>query len=106
MYADVPSALGRLPTNHAEPPRPCQVAGSDDNPLTARVAVNHYWETMFGHGIVETAEDFGPRRSAHPPRIAGLAGDRIHARGWDMKKIQRLMVTSATYRQSSQVSPN
>jgi hypothetical protein len=78
---------------------------SDDNPLTARVTVNHFWEAIFGHGIVETAEDFGTQGDppSHPELLDWLATEFMRD-GWSMKKIQRLMVTSATYRQSSHVS--
>ena len=79
---------------------------SDDNPLTARVTVNHFWETIFGRGIVETSEDFGSQGDAptHPELLDWLATEFMHD-NWDMKKIQRLMVTSAVYRQSSSASP-
>ena len=107
VYADVPSALGTLPKD-AMPNRLglAQWLVSDDNPLTARVAVNHFWETIFGHGIVETSEDFGTQGDppSHPELLDWLATEFMHD-GWDMKKIQRLMVTSATYRQDSRVSP-
>ena len=65
--------------------------------------VNHFWETIFGHGIVETSEDFGTQGDppTHPELLDWLATEFMH-NGWSMKKIQRLMVTSATYRESSQ----
>ncbi len=107
VYADVPSALGALPKD-AMPNRLglAEWLVSDDNPLTARVAVNHFWETIFGHGIVETSEDFGTQGDppSHPELLDWLATEFMQ-NGWDMKKIQRLMVTSATYRQDSRVSP-
>ena len=106
VYADVPSALGSLPKD-AMPNRLglAQWLVSDDNPLTARVAVNHFWDTLFGHGLVETSEDFGTQGDApsHPELLDWLATEFMRD-GWDMKKIQRLMVTSATYRQDSHVS--
>lgn len=73
-----------------------------DNPLTARVEVNRMWEDAFGRGLVETSEDFGTRGSkpTHPELLDWLATEFI-ARKWDMKAMQRLIVTSATYRQSS-----
>ena len=79
---------------------------SRDNPLTARVTVNHFWETMFGRGIVETAEDFGSQGFApsHPDLLDWLAVEFME-KGWDMKAIKRTIVTSATYRQSSTVTP-
>ncbi|MGH9694310.1 MAG: DUF1553 domain-containing protein, partial [Bryobacteraceae bacterium] len=107
VYANVPASLNPLPTN-AMPNRLglAEWLVSDDNPLTARVTVNHFWETIFGHGIVETSEDFGSQGDppTHPELLDWLATEFMHDH-WDMKKIQRLMVTSATYRQSSGVSP-
>ncbi|MFZ0588846.1 MAG: DUF1553 domain-containing protein [Bryobacteraceae bacterium] len=106
VYADVPSALGRLPGD-AMPNRLglAQWLVSDDNPLTARVTVNHFWEAIFGHGIVETDEDFGTQGDmpSHPELLDWLATEFMRE-GWKMKKIQRLIVTSATYRQSSRAT--
>jgi mono/diheme cytochrome c family protein len=78
----------------------------DDNPLTARVQVNRFWEALWGHGIVETSEDFGSQgeRPTHPELLDWLATEFMR-QGWDMKKMIRLMVTSATYRQSSRATP-
>jgi hypothetical protein len=77
----------------------------DQNPLTARVAVNRYWEQLFGVGLVSTSEDFGSQGDlpSHPELLDWLATEFV-ASGWDRKKIVRMLVTSATYRQSSQVS--
>jgi hypothetical protein len=76
------------------------------NPLTARVAVNRYWETYFGTGLVKTAEDFGTQGEwpSHPELLDWLATEFARG-GWDVKAMQRLIVTSATYRQSSRVTP-
>lgn len=76
------------------------------NPLTARVAVNHFWQSYFGTGIVKTAEDFGSQgeRPSHPQLLDWLATEFIRT-GWNVKAMQRLIVTSATYRQSSRVTP-
>jgi len=108
VYADVPSALNPLPKN-AMPNRLglAEWLVSDDNPLTARVAVNHFWEAIFGHGIVETSEDFGTQGDppSHPELLDWLATEFMRD-GWSMKKIQRLMVTSATYCQSSRATPD
>ena len=106
VYADVPSVLGPLTKN--EMPNRLGLAEwlvSDDNPLTARVTVNHFWEAIFGHGIVETAEDFGSQGDlpSHPELLDWLATE-FEQKGWSMKAIQCLMVTSATYRQSSHVT--
>jgi len=77
-----------------------------DNPLTARVAVNHQWQRFFGTGIVKTAEDFGTQgeRPSHPDLLDWLASEFVRT-GWDMKGLHRLIVTSAAYRQSSVASP-
>jgi hypothetical protein len=76
------------------------------NPLAARVAVNRYWQCYFGTGIVKTSEDFGSQGEppAHPELLDWLATEFTRS-GWDVKAIQRLIVTSATYRQSSKVTP-
>ncbi len=107
VYADVPSILNPLPQD-AMPNRVglAQWLVSEDNPLTARVTINRYWEQIFGHGIVETAEDFGSQGElpTHPELLDWLATEFMRD-GWSMKKIKRTIVTSATYRQSSHVSP-
>jgi hypothetical protein len=76
------------------------------HPLTARVAVNRYWQMYFGYGIVKTAEDFGSQGEApvHAELLDWLATEFVQT-GWDIKRTQRLIVTSAAYRQSSHVTP-
>ena len=76
------------------------------SPTTARVLVNRLWQTCFGTGLVESPEDFGLRAGApsHPALLDWLACELMD-RGWSQKAILRTMVTSATYRQSSKVSP-
>jgi hypothetical protein len=76
---------------------------SPENPLTARVAVNRYWQMYFGEGLVRTPEDFGVQGepSSHPELLDWLATEFVRLR-WDVKAMQKLIVTSATYRQSSQ----
>jgi hypothetical protein len=78
----------------------------DNNPLTRRVTVNRYWEQIFGVGLVETPEDFGIRGKLpkHPDLLDWLATE-FSAKKWDVRELLRLLVTSATYRQSSRVTP-
>lgn len=77
-----------------------------NHPLTSRVAVNRFWQMYFGHGLVKTVEDFGAQGEppVHPELLDWLATEFIRA-GWDVKAAQKLIVTSATYRQSSRVTP-
>ena len=79
---------------------------SPANPLAARTAVNRAWQAFFGTGFVKTAEDFGVQgeRPSHPALLDWLATGYV-ASGWDTKALHRLIVTSATYRQSSRVTP-
>jgi len=79
---------------------------SPGNPLTARVAVNRYWQEYFGAGIVKTSEDFGSQgeQPSNPALLDWLATEFV-ATGWNVKGMQRLIVTSAAYRQSSRVTP-
>jgi len=88
-----------------------------NNPLTARVIVNRYWEQIFGRGIVETSEDFGMQgeHPVHPELLDWLAVEFMKpssrggmgqgGMGWSMKKLVRMIVTSAAYRQSSIITP-
>ncbi len=75
-----------------------------ENPLTARVMVNRFWAQLFGTGLVETEEDFGTQGlpPSHAELLDWLAGEFVREH-WDIKQMLRLMVTSATYRQSSVV---
>jgi hypothetical protein len=75
---------------------------SRENPLTARVAVNRIWQELFGRGIVRTSEDFGTQgeKPSHPELLDWLAAEFMD-RGWSTKAMIRTIVTSATYRQSS-----
>ena len=75
------------------------------NPLTARVVVNRYWEQLFGIGLVETSEDFGLQGEppSHQDLLDYLATELLRLK-WDTKQLVKLIVTSATYRQSSRVT--
>ena len=78
-----------------------------ENPLSPRVAVNRVWMRYFGRGLVETDEDFGSQGAAptHPELLDWLAAEFIRG-GWSMKELHRLIVMSATYRQSSKARPD
>jgi len=129
VKAEVPAVLSSLP---ADAPRNrlglARWLTSPSHPLTARVAVNRFWGMYFGMGLVETAEDFGVQgeQPSHPELLDWLAvefaaesqsdatppgppllrgGNDARGGSWNIKALQRLIVTSATYRQSSNASP-
>ena len=105
---NVPAAIGPHLPKDAPKNRLSLAAWIVDprNPLTARVTVNRFWQQYFGTGIVKTAEDFGAQGEwpTHPELLDWLATEFVES-GWNVKRIQRLIVTSVTYRQSSHVSP-
>ena len=104
VAASVPSAFHNLP--EGAPKNRLGVAKwlmDKQNPLTARVSVNRFWARIFGKGLVETEEDFGSqgKMPSHPELLDWLASTFQNDLEWDMKKLVKLIVTSATYRQSS-----
>jgi len=106
VYVGVPSALNPLPESQS--PNRLGLARwlvDEENPLTARVIVNRYWQTFFGRGLVETSEDFGTQGEppTHPELLDWLATEFMR-QGWNIKEVHRLIVTSATYRQTSAAS--
>ncbi|HQR09264.1 MAG TPA: DUF1553 domain-containing protein [Gemmatales bacterium] len=97
-------------TSNKEPTNRMQLAKwliHPDNPLTARVAVNRLWAQLFGTGLVETEEDFGTQGDApsHPELLDYLAWQYQNNLKWDTKAMIKSIVMSATYRQSSKVTP-
>lgn len=102
----VPAALGTLPSDmKADRLALARWVTSRNNPLTARVMVNRLWQMVFGVGLVKTSGEFGSQgdRPSHPELLDFLAVEFMEG-GWDVKHLLRLIVTSATYRQSSNVS--
>jgi hypothetical protein len=107
VTAGIPAIFGSLPeTAKVNRLALAEWLVDKDHPLVARVAVNRYWEQIFGRGIVETSEDFGTQSQSptHPELLDYLASEFVRL-GWSQKSILRLIVTSATYRQSSSAAP-
>ncbi len=105
-----PGTLAILPPLNAAAPTRLDLARwlvSKENPLTARVTVNRIWQEFFGRGIVFTSEDFGTQgdRPSHPELLDFLASE-FRDNGWSVKRIQKMIVMSATYRQSSKARPD
>ncbi|WP_254513206.1 DUF1553 domain-containing protein [Anatilimnocola floriformis] len=107
VTSGVPASLSIYPQN--APPNRLGLAQwlvAKDHPLTSRVQVNRVWQLHFGTGLVKTAEDFGSQGEwpSHPELLDYLAME-FPAHGWDVKWLQRQLLTSSTYRQSSRTSP-
>jgi mono/diheme cytochrome c family protein len=105
----IPGVPGVLPPISAPKPDRLDLARwlvDPRNPLTARVEVNRLWQAAFGRGLVETENDFGTQGAppSHPELLDWLATELV-ARGWSLKAIERLILTSATYRQASRLRP-
>jgi Protein of unknown function (DUF1553)/Protein of unknown function (DUF1549)/Planctomycete cytochrome C len=98
-----PSLPGGAPSNRLEMAR---WLVDENNPLTARVFANRFWEQIFGIGIVATSEEFGSQGDlpTHPELLDWLATELVRLK-WDQKAFLKLIVTSAAYRQSSRVTP-
>ena len=105
VYPGTPTALPRI---GAKPDRLglAKWIVSPQNPLTARVQVNRYWQHFFGRGLVRTEENFGVKGEppTHPELLDWLAVE-FRESGWNVKRLQKLIVMSATYRQSSKATP-
>jgi hypothetical protein len=107
VTAAVPAFLPPLPTDAPQNRLGlAQWLVSGAHPLTARVAVNRFWQMFFGTGIVKTVEDFGSQGElpVHRELLDWLATEFVRT-GWDVKAMHRLIVTSAAYRQSSKADP-
>ena len=108
VFPGTPKAV--LPFNNAYPKNRLGLADwvfDDKNPLTARVYVNQIWEEFFGRGIIKTLGDFGMQGElpSNPELLDWLAVD-FKTHGWDMKRLVKQIVMSATYRQSAVVTPD
>ena len=107
MSPGVPAVLNPLPKN-ADSSRLTFASwlASNESPTTARAFVNRVWQSVFGIGLVDTPEDFGTQGSkpTHPELLDWLAADFME-NGWSLKKLLRLIISSETYQQSSDVTP-
>lgn len=106
VYPGVPEVLPPIPGDPQDVTRLdfARWLVQPENPLTSRVTVNRFWQRLFGLGIVETESDFGTQGipPTHPKLLDWLA-DEFMQRGWSVKSMLKLIVMSATYRQSSHV---
>lgn len=106
----VPGVPQALSTNNGQPPQTrlefAQWLVNQENPLTARVAVNRTWQQFFGTGLVKTSENFGTQGElpSHPELLDWLAVELME-NGWNIRHVQKLILESSTYRQTSEVTP-
>jgi mono/diheme cytochrome c family protein len=109
VHASLPAVLPKFPAGVTTPNRLdfARWIVSAENPLTPRVTVNRIWQHYFGRGLVETENDFGTQGSlpTHPELLDWLASEFVR-QGWSMKAMHRLIVCSATYRQTSVQRPD
>ncbi|NKB33097.1 MAG: DUF1553 domain-containing protein [Pseudomonadales bacterium] len=106
VFPSTPSILPPMPAGEKNRLTFANWLMEPENPLTSRVTVNRFWQSYFGTGLVKTADNFGSQGDfpSHPELLDWLAVT-FRESGWDIKEMQRLIVTSATYRQSSAVTP-
>ncbi len=106
VFPDTPESILKFPKNLPKNRYGlAQWLTSNENPLTARVAVNRFWQNFFGTGLVKTTEDFGNQGEmpSHPELLDYLA-ITFRESGWDVKKLNKMIVMSATYRQDSRAT--
>ena len=105
----VPAVLGALSSETRTPNRLdlAEWIVGNENPLTARVVVNRYWQILFGRGLVESVDDFGFQSAwpSHPDLLDHLAVD-FRENGWDVHRLLKTIMSSATYRQSARIRPD